>query len=125
MFEKNRFPGGRGDTEFRWVSEHSRGQIGTDAGRSGGPASLPGEPASRARRWAWVYEELRDLQHADAEELRQAEGEQAPFVPRRTPDPAPADDIVDLGLIPYEDAVERVRRTSPPPARRVHRRRRM
>lgn len=35
-----------GDTEFRWGSEHSRGQIGADAGRSGSPASLPGEAAS-------------------------------------------------------------------------------
>lgn len=65
--------------------------------------------------WAWVYEELADLQNADAEELRQAEDEAAPFVPRPMPEPAPADEVVDLGLIPYEDALEQVRRTSPPP----------
>lgn len=65
--------------------------------------------------WAWVYEELADLQNADAEELRQAEDEAAPFVPRPAPDPAPADEVVDLGLIPYEDALDQVRRTSPPP----------
>ncbi|MGW4016775.1 hypothetical protein ACWECW_10720 [Rhodococcus ruber] len=118
MIERNQ----PGDTEFRWGSEHNRGQIGANSSES---ASLPGEPAPRARRWAWVYEELADLQNADAEELRQAEDEAAPFVPRTTPDPAPADEVVDLGLIPYEDALEQVRRTSPPPPRRVHRRRRM
>ncbi|CDZ92144.1 MULTISPECIES: hypothetical protein [Rhodococcus] len=68
------------------------------------------------RDWGWVYEELADLQSADAEELRrQAEDEAAPFAPRPAPEPAPADEVVDLGLIPYEDALDQVRRTSPPP----------
>lgn len=76
------------------------------------------------RDWGWVYEELRDLQRADAADLRrEAEEEAAPFVPRAE-SPAPADEVVDLGLIPYEDALERVRRTSPPPPRRAHRTRR-
>ncbi|MFI6399533.1 hypothetical protein ACIBED_15605 [Rhodococcus coprophilus] len=75
------------------------------------------------RRWAWVYEELRDLQAADAEELlRQREDEQTQLVPRLSPEtgPAPADEVVDLGLMHYEDAVVEVRRTTPP--RRVRRR---
>ncbi|AWZ24216.1 hypothetical protein CEJ39_08500 [Rhodococcus pyridinivorans] len=76
------------------------------------------------RDWGWVYEELRDLQRADADDLRrEAAEEAAPFVPRTEP-PAPADEVVDLGLIPFEDAVERVRRTSPPPPRRARRTRR-
>lgn len=76
------------------------------------------------RRWAWVYEELRDLQATDAEELRrQREEERAQFAPRPAPEafPAPADEVVDLGLMHYEDAVVEVRRTTPPP-RRVRRR---
>lgn len=75
------------------------------------------------RRWAWVYEELADLQSADAEELRrQREEERAQLAPRPTPEPAPADEVVDLGLIPFEDALERVRRASPPRPRRARRR---
>ncbi|MEV4633315.1 hypothetical protein AB0J79_08735 [Rhodococcus coprophilus] len=79
------------------------------------------------RRWAWVYEELRDLQAADAEELRrQREEERAQLAPRPAPEPvpAPADAVVDLGLMHYEDAVVEVRRTTQPPRwvrRRNHR----
>ncbi|MEE2033632.1 hypothetical protein [Rhodococcus chondri] len=76
------------------------------------------------RRWAWVYEELRDLQAADAEDLRrQRDEERAQLAPRPALEaiPAPADEVVDLGLMHYEDAVVEVRRTTPPP-RRVRRR---
>ncbi len=77
------------------------------------------------RDWGWVYEELRDLQRADADDLRrEAEEEAAQLVPRPEP-PVPADEVVDLGLIPFEDALERVRRTNPPPPRRAHRTRRI
>lgn len=82
------------------------------------------------RRWAWVYEELRDLQAADDEELRrQREAEQPRAVADdpedggadadETPDAisAPAEEVVDLGLMHYEDAVVEVRRTAPPPRR--------
>lgn len=76
------------------------------------------------RDWGWVYEELADLQAADAEELRrQREEERAQLAPRPAPEvvPAPMDEVVDLGLMHYEDAVVEVRRTTPP-LHRVRRR---
>lgn len=78
------------------------------------------------RRWAWVYEELADLQAADAEELRrQAEDDVPPTVrPDPEPSPAPADEVVDLGLMSYEDAVVELRRSTPPRHPRARRRRR-
>lgn len=78
------------------------------------------------RRWAWVYEELADLQAVDAEELRrQAEDDLPPARPDPEPYSAPADEVVDLGLMSYEDAVVELRRSTPPPRHpRASRRRR-